>query len=304
MPTASKTFTDVRFFLKTPETTAAFTTAFTGEGGEEVYPTETFDNTSPVNLISLAQNYQIVFPTSLGTITVSTANATVTGASGIFDDVEIGDTILYRSDAEDTGALKVLGKVADVVSGTEITLTKNSPVSSSPTVYKGYLFHKNNNVSAFNPAENFYMVVKNSDYSDTGSHDGVLNINTSLTTASSGAFAHGTGRNVNSTYFVIQRISKENIPDERETSTVNISCTIKGISTLSEPSMFPTTTIPTDTIPYWSVYEINPLGSTSENLKKDTVYRINIPGNSLPSAQVVANTSVPAGPGDGDLVLP
>ena len=304
MPTDFKTFSDIRFFLKTPETTEAFTTPFTGEGAEEVYPTETFNNTSPINLISLAQNYQITFPTLLGAITFSNSSPTVEGASGIFADVEIGDFILYKTSAEDTGALKVLGKVANVVDDTEITLTKNSPISSGGGItYNGYLFHKNNNVSAFNPTENFYMAVKNSDYSSSGSHNGVLNINTAATTASSGVFAYGGGRVINPTYFVIQRISKEGIPDERETSTVNLMCTIKGISTLSEPSMFPTTTIPTDTIPYWSIYEVNPLGDTSESLKKDTVYRINIPGNSLPSAQVVANTSVPTGPG-GDVILP
>ena len=99
----------------------------------------------------------------------------------------------------------------------------------------------------------------------------------------------------------IERISKEGLPDERESSPVSIMCTIKGISTYSEPSMFPTTAISTDTIPYWSVYEINPFGTTAENLRKNTIYRINVPTNSLPAAQVTANTSVPEPGGGGPI---
>jgi hypothetical protein len=288
---AFKTFTDIRFFLKTPETTTAFTTPFTGSGAEVVYPNENFNNTSPIDLIALAQNYQVVFPTELGAVTTN-STTTVTGASGIFDDVEEGDSILYRTSTEDAGALKVLGQVAEVVSGTEITLTKNAPITGTTQV--AYRFSKHNNTTGFNPADNFYMLVKNVDYvNDSENHDAVLNINTSATSTTSTTFAYGPNRTVKSTYFAIERISKEGLPDERESSPVSIMCTIKGISTLSEPSMFPTTTIPSNTIPYWSVYEINPLGNTSEVFRKNTIYRINVPTNSLPAAQITANTTVP-----------
>lgn len=300
MPVALKTFTDVRFFLKTPETTAAFTTTFTGSGAEEVYPVAAFNNTSPIDLIALAQNYQVIFPTELGAVTTNSTTSVTSGTSGAFDDVEIGDTILYRTSAEDAGALKVLGQVEDVISGTSLTLTKNSPITGTTQV--AYRFSKHNNTAGFNPADNFYMVVKNVDYVlDSADHDAVLNINTAATSTTANTFAWGPNRNVKTTYFTIDRISKEGIPDEREVTPVSIACTIKGVSTLSEPSMFPTTTIPTDTIPFWSVYEINPLGNTTEALRKNTIYRINIPTNSLPAAQVVANTSVPAGGGGGPI---
>ena len=300
MPTALKTFTDVRFFLKTSETTAAFTTPFTGSNAEVIYPNATFDNTSPIDLISLAQNNQVIFPTSLGAVITNFTTTVTSGTSGAFDNLEIGDTILYRTSTEDVGALKVLGEVAAIASGTSLTLTKNSPITGSTQV--AYRLSKHNNTAGFNPADNFYMVVKNVDYTpDSDAHDAVLNINTAATSTTSVTFAYGPNRILKSTYFTIERISKEGTPDEREATPVSIMCTIKGISSFSEPSMFPTTTIDTDTIPYWSVYEINPLGETSETLRKNTIYRINIPGNSLPAAQVVANTSVPAGGGTGPI---
>jgi hypothetical protein len=300
MPKAFKTFTDIRFFLKNAETTAAFTTPFTGSGAEVIYPNENFNNTSPIDLISLAQNNQVVFPILLGAVnTFSTTNVT-SGTAGAFNSVEAGDTILYRTSAEDNGSLKVLGQVAAFVSGTQITLTKNAPITGTTQI--AYRFPKNNNTVSFNPADNFYMVVKNPDYT-AGLHDAVLNIDTSASFTTSITFAYGFTKTLVSTYFTIQRISKEGIPDEREATPVSIACTIKGISSFSEPSMFPTTTIPTDSIPYWSVYEINPLGESNENLRKNTIYGINVVTNSLPAAQVVANTSVPA-PGGGDTGTP
>ena len=298
MPTALKIFTDVRFFLKTPETTAAFTTPFTGEVAEEVYPNATFTNTSPVDLISLAQNNQVIFPTLIATITTNSTTTVTSGTAGAFDNVEIGDSILYRTSAEDTGVLKVLGQVAAIANGTSLTLTKNSPITGTTQV--AYRLSKHNNTAGFNPADNFYMVVKNVDYDlDSNNHDAVLNINTGATSTTSVTFAYGPNKTIKSTYFALDRISKEGIPDEREATPVSITCTIKGISAFSEPSMFPTTTINTDNIPYWSIYEINPLGETSETLRKNTIYRINVLTNSLPAAQVTANASVPEPGGQG-----
>lgn len=301
---AIKNFTDIRFFLKTPETTAAFvTTPFTGSfSGVNQYPNQDFDNITPINLNTLSNNYEIFTPTSLGNInSASTTSKTISSALEIFGDVQNGDYILYRETTEDIGDLKLLGIVDSVgLDGDSLTLYKNSPISvtafSVKTVYR---FPKSSVSIGFPINANFYMVVKNADYDDDGNYNGVLNIDTTVTTPTSNVFAYGPNRTANPTYFKLQRISKVNVGDEPDT-VEDLTCTVKGVSTYSETSLFPLTELNADKFPIWSVYEVNPFGNTSNQFNKNTFYRVDIPLEEMPAQKFPIATE---GGGGGEPAL-
>jgi len=298
MPVASKNFTDIRFFLKNDVTTAAFVnTTFNGtNAGANVYPNQTFTNTSPVDLVGLSNSYEIKLPTELGVGSVAGDQKELFSDDPIFENVSNGDYILYRNTAdEDSGDLKVLG-IANIISGdfTSLEMYENSLIYEADATF--YSLSKNANSFGFPADANFYMLVKNADYT-TGNHDGVLNIVTSAINPSSSVFAYGANRIINTQFFKLQRISKINnasVYDENSLmdpgALENISCTIKGVTKYSEPSLFGSTTITQDLIPYWSVYEINPYGDSGTHFSKNTIYRIDIPSASLPSARVILPT--------------
>jgi hypothetical protein len=128
------------------------------------------------------------------------------------------------------------------------------------------------------------MVIKNADY-DTGKHNGVLNIDTTANSAVSTVFAYGPSNTINPNKFSIRRISKTNISDESQIDSTLVPCSIIPLTKYAN-GQFPIDGVLEDQIPYWTVYEINPYGSTSTNLNKNTLYRIDVPSNSLPSKRI------------------
>ena len=70
-------------------------------------------------------------------------------------------------------------------------------------------------------------------------------------------------------------------------TVVTVPCTIKGISKWSEKSMFETlASVPLNEIPYWSVYEVNPYGTSTNHLDRNTFYRVTV-FDTLPSSQIL-----------------
>lgn len=293
MAVANKTFSTIKFFVKNAETTAAFTeNEFLGdEGSPEAFPNASFTNTTPVNLTTLSSNYEIPFPVYLGTASVSTSSYTVTSDASPtnFINAHVGDYILYDN-GSGTGDFRVLGKIATIAGDDEsVTLAKYPPITGGAVPI--YLFSKDANYTGFSAASNFYMVIKNADYT-TAKHNGVLNIDNTVNSAVSSVFAYGTSNTINPTYFSIRRISKTNISDESQIDSTLIPCTIIPITKYAN-GIFPIDGVFEDEIPYWSVYEINPHGSTSTNLNKNTIYRIDVPSNSLPSKRIDIDTGGP-----------
>jgi hypothetical protein len=286
MAVANKTFSTIKFFVKNAETTAAFTqNEFLGdEGSPAPFPNATFTNTTPVNLSTLSDNYEIKFPVYLGTANVSTSSYTVTGDASPtnFLNAYVGDYILYDN-GSGTGDLRVLGKIATIAGDDEsVTLAKYPPITNAAVPI--YLFSKDANYTGFNTGNNFYMVIKNADYTSL-KHNGVLNIDSTANSAVSSVFAYGPSNTINPTYFSITRISKTNISDESQIDSTLVPSTIIPISKYAS-GQFPFGGVLEDQIPYWSVYEINIYGSTSTNLNKNTIYRIDVPSNSLPSKRI------------------
>lgn len=287
MAVANKTFSTIKFFVKNAETTAAFTqNEFLGdEGSPEPFPNPDFNNTTPANLPTISSNYEMVVPTYLGLASVSTSSFTVTSDGSPldkFDTAHIGDYLLYDNGGG-TGDLRVLGQITNIAGDDEsVTLAKYPPITSGSVGI--YLLPKDANYSGFNVTNNFYMVVKNADYT-AGKHDGVLNIDTTINSPVSTVFAYGPSSTINPTYFSIRRISKTNLADESQIDSTLVSCTLIPITKYAN-GIFPIGGVFEDQIPYWSVYEVNPYGATSTTLNKNTIYRIDIPSNTLPSKRI------------------
>lgn len=309
MPVASKVFPDVKFFLKNSETTRAFTQIpFTGSAGNPVYPNANFnnqhDNSEPyVNLVTLSNLYELKAPTLLGLAEVSGSTVTAyTGSEGLFDNVGEDNYLLYRLDSDDffgaADTLRVLGYIQSKTNGDEVILTDTPPSETTGQIlevfsWEGEVTAETLETLNFNFQDNFYMVVKNADY--TGSnHNGVLYIDTARTssnyTNNPQPFAYSTSKLINPNYFKLQRISEIKKPYISEVDVTNIPCSIKGVSKWSEKELFENslTSIAQNTIPYWSVYEINPHTLSSTNLEKKTFYRLEM-GDTLPSSQIYVN---------------
>jgi len=296
MPTGSKSFTNVKFFLKNTETTAAFTTPFTG--GTSPYPLENFSD-----LNATIGSYEIVSPTKLsvtkakfGTSATATDKVEVVGGStNIFGTVLAGDYLLFDNGTDGEANLQVLGAVK-TIGTTSVTLEK-VPTALADSGVDGktiYRFPKSVAGNAFAPGDNFYLVVKNPDFT-TGStlHDSVLNIDTTVSSAGSTVFGYGVNRTVNPTFFKTIQISQNAVVDSGLTTTQistqeNVPSKITAISTYAGGS---TTIGPINTsqIPFWSVYEINPYGDTSSVFNKQTFYKVQIE-ESLPAKQITLVT--------------
>lgn len=315
-PAINKTYSDIKFFVKNADTTKAFSEIpFTGtadgypslEDPEVLipYPNETFDNENTgvypyIDLINLSNLYELKVPINLGTGTVS--GNTVTGDGDIFTNIETKTYLLYR-DAEESylgyaDGLKVLGYVVTKNSDSVVVLSTNVPVDLETMNMEIFSWEGDENLTTLNNfnfsfKSNFYMVVKNADYT-LGNHDAVLLIditrNSTNYTSYPQPFAYSNDRIINPNYFSFQRISKVYKPLESEEVAVNIPCSIKAISKYSEKAMFENFTegIPTGEIPYWSVYEISPQLDSFEHLDKKTFYRLTVK-DSLPSSRVYVN---------------
>lgn len=324
VPAINKTYSDIRFFVKNPETTEAFAEIpFTGtadgylqdDGTTRIpYPNEDFDNVDTsvypfINLQYLSDNYELKAPVNLGTGTVE--GDTVTGDTSIFTDVEINTYLLCRSGEEtyggDADGLRVLGFVTSKTSSTEVILSQNAPIDLEGISLEIFTWEGPDNLTYlnnfnFNFRDNFYMAVKNADYT-TSNHDGILLIDRAKTasnyTKSPQPFAYSPERIINPNYFSFQRISKPNKPlnpqfnSEGDFTVVDIPCTIKAISKWSEKAMFENmvSSIPLNKIPFWSIYEIDPQLGTQTHLDRNTFYRIVIK-DVLPSSRIFVQTGI------------
>jgi hypothetical protein len=315
VPAINKTYSDIRFFVKNAETTRAFAEkTFTGtvdgylqpDGTTRiVYPNSNFNNTNTgvepfIDLPTISTNYQITSPISLGTGGV-TGNSV--DGTGIFSSIAETTYLLYRdNDGGPYGGtssnLKVLGYVQTKVSSNKVLLSEPAPVVLEGLDLELFSWTGSNNAEFlntlyFNFRDSFYMVIKNVDYTtSSGNHDAVLLIDTARTstnyTNTPQPFAYSADRIINPTYFSIERITKVYKPSAEEETVVTVPCTIKGISKWSEKSMFETlASVPTNQIPFWSVYEITPYGAPTSRLNMNTFYRVTI-NDSLPSSKVVA----------------
>lgn len=277
MPT--KSFSEVKFFLKNPDTTSAFTATF--RGGTTPYPLEDFSD-----LDATIGEYEVIAPILLGDADFSSSSDEVDN-NGAFDFTDAfsgytpaaGDYLLFDNGVDGEANLQVLGKILTVDSTDVVTLAKNP--TATETSGNVYLFPKSVSGNAFLPGDNFYLVVKNPDYvTSSSNHDAVLNINTAVTTPNADVFAYGPNRTANPTYFRTIKISQNAVLDAGLTtsqiaSETNIPSKITAISTYSQgsTSLGP---INLDQIPFWSVYEVNPYGDTSSVLNKQTFYKVQI----------------------------
>jgi hypothetical protein len=311
VPAINKTYSDIRFFVKNAETTRAFAEIpFTGtidgyelDGDLIPYPNETFNNIDEgvypfIDLPTLSTNYRITAPVYLGAggIEGGAGNIVTAIALDMFEDIEVDTYILYReSGASTADNLKVLGYVQTKTDDNEVILSENVPVILEGLELELFSWTGPDNAEFlntlnFNFQDSFYMVVKNADYT-TGNHDAVLLIDVDRTstnyTNSPQPFAYSANRIINPGYFSIERITKVYKPSTEEETVVTVPCTIKGISKWSEKSMFETlASVPLNEIPYWSVYEVNPYGTSTNHLDRNTFYRVTV-FDTLPSSQIL-----------------
>jgi hypothetical protein len=290
-----KTTSSVKFFLKNPATTAAFkNTTFSS-----TYPNNDFDNSTPVNLVTLSNENEIKPPTLLGTALFgddASALNKVESTTAIFNTCAIGDYILFNNGGG-IDDLQVLGQILTIdTTGDDayenVTLVKNSPFDSGATAVNIYILSLASVGTPFKVSEPFYMVVKNPNMSFSR-HDGILSIEALINAPNVDLFGYGGIRTINPTYFKFRKISKVHLADEGLDDTeiaaeTNIMCTVTGVSTLSYQFQQPELDIPDSAIPYWSVYEINPYGDSTTYIDKSTIYRIEV-DNSLPFKAILVS---------------
>jgi hypothetical protein len=290
-----KTTSSVKFFLKNPATTAAFkNTTFSS-----TYPNSNFNNSTPVNLVTLSNENEIKPPTLLGTALFgddASALNKVESTTAIFNTCAIGDYILFNNGGG-IDDLQVLGQILTIdTTGDDayenVTLVKNSPFDSGATAVNIYILSLASVGTPFKVSEPFYMVVKNPNMSFSR-HDGILSIEALINAPNVDLFGYGGIRTINPTYFKFRKISKVHLADEGLDDTeiaaeTNIMCTVTGVSTLSYQFQQPELDIPDSAIPYWSVYEINPYGDSTTYIDKSTIYRIEV-DNSLPFKAILVS---------------
>ncbi len=308
MPVLNKTYSDIRFFLKNAETKRAFVDIpFTGSAGSPVYPNANFDNVQLedepyIDLPDLENKYKLRIPTYLGDVTVTNNTVTAeTGSEGCFDNVAAENYLLYRLSGEGSGdadMLRVLGYIQTKTDGDEVILSDPPPSETNGQIlevfsWEGAIPTNGLKELDFTFSDNFYMLVKNVDYTtSSGKHDGVLYINTALTnyTVTPQPFAYSSSRIINPNFFSLQRISKVRNPKKSQVDATNIPCSIVGVSKWSELALFQNATIADDQIPYWSVYEINPKFNSTDHLDKNTFYRLVI-SDTLPTSKIAASVN-------------
>ncbi len=295
---ANFTPTSVKFFLKNGTTTAAFkTTPFSA-----TYPNSSFNNSTPVNLVTLSNQNEIKPPTLLGTAlfgTNASALNKVESATAIFNTCFAGDYILFNNGGG-IDDLQVLGQILEIdTTGGDayenVTLVKNSPFNSTSTPKNVYRLSLASVGTPFKVDEPFYMVIKNPDIT-SGLHNGILTIDAFVNAPNSDLFGYGGIKTINPSYFKFRKISKVHLADEGLDDTeiaaeTNIMCTVTGISTYSEQTEPPLIDIPSGNVPYWSVYEVNPYGNSSTYIDKSTIYRIEL-SNSLPFKALITSGTI------------
>jgi hypothetical protein len=287
---------DVKYFVVNSTTTSAFTNNIFSES----FPNEAFTSTTPVNLTTLSNSYEIKPPTLLegsiedATASISSSGVVTSASSGFFNGCGAGDYLFVERGGLD--ALNMLGKIASKESSQQVTL-ESVPQN---VIYTGiaannedvniYHLSKNSPGLPFGENASFYMVIKNPDYDDfdnRGLHNAIPYIDYTITSTSNDVFAYGGNTQgnstVNPTYLAIVYISTLGNPTDGLTNTSisytnTVPCTITPVSTLSQQFTTPSESdaISASDIPYWSVYLINPYGNTSSTLPKGTAYRIEI----------------------------
>lgn len=296
----NKSFSNVKFFLKNAETTAAFA-GKTFKGGTTPYPLANFSDLNA----SIGQ-YEIISPILLGNAFFGTAGPedNQVDNDGDFDFTDefsgytpaVGDYLLFNNGVDGEANLQVLGKIANINNASIVTLDKvptaatTSDTTPGGNAYKSvYLFPASVAGNAFKPEDNFYLVLGTVDYTtSSGYHDAIPNINSSATSPT-GTFAYGVKNTLNPEYFKTIQISQNAVMDSGLTTELigeqeNISATISPVSTYAGGS---TLTGPTNVsqIPYWAVYEVNPYGVTSSVFNKQTFYKVQIE-ESIPAKQI------------------
>jgi hypothetical protein len=287
---------NVKFFVVNSETTAAFA----NNVFSETYPNLNFDNTSPVNLTTLSNNYEIKPPVFLGenteTATITSAGLVTSTESGFFNTCVLGDYLF----AEDGGldSLIMLGKIVNIISNTQVQLDGVPPnitytgLAANNTDRNIYRLPKNSPGLPFKASDSFYMVIQNPDYDDddnAGKHNAIPLINYLQPTAIADVFGYGgtvTGNNfLNMTYFAFVYLSNINDATHGLTNSQisygsnSVPCTISPISTLSQQISEPVSPLSQSDIPYWSVYLVNPYGVGVSILPKNTSYKVEMSNN-------------------------
>lgn len=292
-----RTIENVKYFVVNSETTDAFTRTFS-----ESFPNANFNNATPVNLATLSNNYEIKPPTILGNTEGATAtinsNGTIVPTNSttnptFFGPCEVGDYLFVEDGGID--ALNMLGRIATKNSATSVTLEKapkNITYGTFGNNLNRTIYHLSKTSPGLPFGENasFYMVIKNPDYDDGDNaekHNAIPYIDPSISVVNEDVFAYGgtaSGNNiVNPTYLAIVYISQiseatNGLTNNGISYTNTIPCTITPISTLSQQLTQPPfgTVLTQSNIPRWSVYLVNPYGTDSTNLPKNTAYRIEV----------------------------
>jgi hypothetical protein len=225
-----------------------------------------------------------------------------------FGPCTVGDYLFVEDGGLD--ALNMLGKIASKQSNLQVTL-ESVPGNINFGVFGAnnedrtiYHLSKNSPGLPFGENASFYMVIKNPDYEEeSGDHDAIPYIDNTITSQSADVFAYGgtqSGNNtVNPTYLAIVYISTLGNPTDGLTNdsisyTNTVPCTITPVSTLSQQFTTPTESdaISASDIPYWSVYLVNPYGTSSSVLPKGTAYRIEIDSD-IPVKQLELTPTAP-----------
>jgi len=292
---------DIKFFVVNSETTAAFA----NNVFSEEYPNYQFNNSTPVDLVALSDNYEIKPPVLLqGNVDGSGAVATITNnrlvtstTNGFFNNCVLGDYLF----AEDGGldALIMLGKISDILTDKIVeldvvpaNLTYTGGVAANNTDRDIYRLPKNSPGLPFKASESFYMVIQNPDFDSVdnlGLHNAIPIIDYTQATTIADVFGYGgtqTGNSfINTTYFGLVYISNLNDAthglqnSQLSYGAGSIPCTISPISTLSQQFSTPQTPLANSDIPYWSVYLVNPYGAGVSILPKNTAYKVEMSNN-------------------------
>lgn len=246
------------------------------DGDPNGYPDETLSSASLGFDIA---DYEVIMPVDLDSlIEVSNGDNVVYASNPVFTEGSspIGKLIW---DATDPTDLRLIGKIATRINDYQVTLVEDylGP-NLETTAYISNVAATDHNQSLDHKG-NFYILVKRTTTTYDGDSRFVLpsvNGMQQFVTDLIGGVQQG----LNTTYVALNRLSSVGIKNKPLSGAgeVEIPATIKRINfyqrvgTDYNSPYFETE----NDIPFWVAYEVNPFGTASKNLDKNSVYSIEI----------------------------
>jgi len=265
---ATFTSSDVRIFIDDAAgvVSSAFRKTFYGVGNSASLPEANgYPDASLTNVFTDITKYEITAPTAMGVnLSITSNDATVTASSAYFSSGDVGK-VLYNG--ADPNNLIPIGKILTYTDSTHVELEANN--TTGYTTVAGYIMSSASNGFSIPAKRGFYVLVKVEEDGGTPENKYIPSPK-QLSASSPYTEIGGIKQFLNTTYVNLNRVSK--VGNKGNTQVAEVPAVISRVNNYVSVAG---TYFPTEgDIPLWVAFYVNPYGSTSKNLDKDTMYSL------------------------------